>query len=215
MPNEIPLVVVDRILDYVWDTLVIHLDTPFYLSLLLINKAFKHAVYRRRKYLMIAQAVYLRTSDKRTKLYSLRDPFQNPYNSPLEVLALLVMGAAHDPSRQQHLGNLLRTHSQRINDLLPISDISCSMLKEGGDAYAACRVSSPNLVPATEKTYVFLKNVCGIKAQKIWEYGMLACEHVGNTAHTLYATLYLIDLDASTEACYCKMVSISHYWFPK
>ncbi|KAI8916777.1 hypothetical protein DFJ77DRAFT_354566 [Powellomyces hirtus] len=113
MLRSIPLVVVDGILDIVWDNLVVCLETRQYMSLVLINKSFKSAVYRRRKWLMIAQAAHLQGSgypDEKCDL--IRDPLSNPYNSPLAVLAQFILAArGYYMSDVQRIWTLIKKHS--------------------------------------------------------------------------------------------------------
>ncbi|KAI8909879.1 hypothetical protein DFJ77DRAFT_108037 [Powellomyces hirtus] len=207
MTKNTPLVVVNRILDDLWDDLVIDVDTGLYFSLLLVNKTFKEAVYRRRKALMLGQAIYLRTTEGADMLGSLKDPFKNPYNSPFHALAHFVFG--FDRLEEDIDGpDVIGRHRQTIDALLPVSETAYLMMTGDGDddAYAANR-GGPVCSSSPHNHMWFFKDVRSVKRVTTWTYGVFwrdAHNHVP-------PVLSLIDVDLFESFKF----SISFYRFPE
>ncbi|KAI8916778.1 hypothetical protein DFJ77DRAFT_510207 [Powellomyces hirtus] len=80
-PRSIPLVVMESILDSLWDDLILCVDIRRFMSLILISKSFEFAVYDRRKSLMLAQAAYFKSVGAGYFYWTwdfIEDPLSNP-----------------------------------------------------------------------------------------------------------------------------------------
>ncbi|KAI8918404.1 hypothetical protein DFJ77DRAFT_292763 [Powellomyces hirtus] len=169
--------VIDLIVDELWDDLVVRVNTKQYMDLLLVNKAFKACLERRRKILWQAQAaVMLRARAGSRILRAFLNPLQNPYIPPLEHLAHLLSGDIYAQGTSNRTIaaslSLISLHWKRLDALIPSSDETWIFEDQERNVYASSRVA-----PLRTNGYIdslwFLKTVSELKTPKVWSCGFV------------------------------------------
>ncbi|KAI8920253.1 hypothetical protein DFJ77DRAFT_507635 [Powellomyces hirtus] len=168
----IPSEVADAILNFLWDDIVIELDTAFYLSLALTSKTFKTTIYRRRKSLMLAQASHFRLATSLPgRILKRKDPLSNPYVCLIGTLLHMMTGPA-PLAVLPAINAFLDKHREMIDALCfctgpPSMYVSPNPM----DTLAASR-RSRSVTFGDDGRLFLLKDVAAVRAKKQWPYGI-------------------------------------------
>ncbi|KAI8907429.1 hypothetical protein DFJ77DRAFT_513927 [Powellomyces hirtus] len=83
---NLPAEVVSKIVDNLWDHILLQMDTQLYLNLLRLNRTFRMMAERHRKDLMRAYAAIFNTSASTRLVNRFKNPLSNPLVKPRVVL---------------------------------------------------------------------------------------------------------------------------------
>ncbi|KAI8907660.1 hypothetical protein DFJ77DRAFT_174357 [Powellomyces hirtus] len=105
------------------------------MSLLLINKSFKAAIYdRRRKMLMLAQAAFYQNSIQLVASVARKDVLSNPFVSPVEAVAHWILAQT---LTDEKLTEMISRHT--VDDQLAGATGPFIMIGAANEVYAASR----------------------------------------------------------------------------
>ncbi|KAJ3149264.1 hypothetical protein HDU86_006987 [Geranomyces michiganensis] len=176
----------DRIVGHLWPDIMVLLNTRLYLELLLISRLFQSVLERpsRRRALQQAQAACLRDGGRDR----FANPLANPYVSPLDFLAKLIMNSNGDKEVAQRVFKLWRKNTacidQRIQDRTQTGLFICK--GEEKSTGSEITAAAPHYTPiyyanhSREPAVVFLHHITITGTFDVFRNGYALIEGCGN-----------------------------------
>ncbi|KAI8904630.1 hypothetical protein DFJ77DRAFT_480320 [Powellomyces hirtus] len=196
---NLPSEIISTVVDYLWNDIVVHVDTMSFLRLLRVNKIF-HFVVRRRRHLMWTHAVQCNVGTR----FQTANPLSNPFVDPGALLCGMCpgLGGGIGPSiteyRRAGIARLVLDNRKRFDTVMLRDTSDYPVMFESNDqgmSGAAGHMLALEHVPLssyTTRSSKLLQNVtlCDIPNQSLGEfpYAVMIAEKIeGTTTYTIHA----------------------------
>ncbi|KAI8922500.1 hypothetical protein DFJ77DRAFT_545284 [Powellomyces hirtus] len=137
---QFSLELIEKIVDQLWDNIVVKMDTSFYFSLLLVSKDFHTVLLQRRRELMRAQAAALH---REHNLLRFKNPLGNPLVNPRILLSRMVSSLLHAPDARLESTDIalfVFEHRSLFDNMMEILEHPVMFGGEYGATFASFKV---------------------------------------------------------------------------